>query len=382
MRQIVCLSTSPWHPFPTRKQQVMSRVSDAKILYFDPPVTWIAPLKDPAAREKLRACKAPGEQVQQNLTVYAVPPVMPLFNKYRAVNRRNQKRLAAYVREKIQAAGMERPVLWVYSPTAVDCVDFIPHSALVYDCVDRHSAYGGLMNPAVVDQMELELAAKADQVFATAKSLAARLQTANPHTVFIPNGANFPRFFEASRPQPRPADFPACPGPVFGFVGALQSCIEYSLVEAAAKARPEWSFVFIGREVAGVDISALKALPNCHLLGLRPNEQLPQYLAQFDVCLNLFDNGDLSRDVSPLKFFEYLATGKPIVSTPQPEQVLDYADAVEIAGTPEEFIAACQRALQDNTPERTERRIAYGRASAWDARVAQMEQLLTERGIF
>ena len=90
----------------------------------------------------------------------------------------------------------------------------------------------------------------------------------------------------------------------------------------------------------------------------------------------------MSRDVSPLKFFEYLATGKPIVSTPQPEQVLDYADAVEIAGTPEEFIAACQRALQDNTPEHTERRIAYGRASAWDARVAQMEQLLTERGIF
>ena len=94
-----------------------------------------------------------------------------------------------------------------------------------------------------------------------------------------------------------------------------------------------------------MDLSALEALPNCIFLGLRPNEQLPAYLAQCDVCLNLFDNSDLSRDVSPLKFFEYLATGKPIVSTAQPEQVLQYAGDIHIADTPEEFLAACGQAL-------------------------------------
>ena len=88
----------------------------------------------------------------------------------------------------------------------VDCVDLIPHSGLVYDCVDRHSAYGGLMNPALVDAMELELAAKTDMTFATAKSLAERLQKAQPEAKFIPNGANFERFFEATKPQPVPED--------------------------------------------------------------------------------------------------------------------------------------------------------------------------------
>ena len=92
MKQIVCLSTSPWHPIPTRKQQVMRRLSDAQILYFDPPVTYLAPLKDKNARPKLREWKAPGEKVTDSVTVYRLPPVLPFFNKFRFINRWNQKR--------------------------------------------------------------------------------------------------------------------------------------------------------------------------------------------------------------------------------------------------------------------------------------------------
>ena len=180
------------------------------------------------------------------------------------------------------------------------------------------------MNPAVVDAMELELAGKCDQVFATAQPLAERLEKANPHTAFIPNGANFSRFYEASKAQPCPEDLKSIPRPILGFVGALQPCIAYDFVAHAAKAHPEWSFVFIGGEKPGADLGQLKQLKNCYFLGLKPNEQLPQYMAQFAVCLNLFAAGDLSKDVSPLKFYEYLATGKPIVSTPQPDQVLQF----------------------------------------------------------
>ena len=376
MKQIVCLSTSPWYPIPTRKQQVMSRLSDAEILYFDPSVTWIAPLKDRAAREKLRAHKRAGEKVRDNITVYSLPPVLPFFNKFRWINRWNQKKIARYVNKKCREHGFDSPLLWVYSPTAADCVDRIGRSGLVYDCVDRHSAYGGLMDPAVVDAMELELAGKADMVFATAKALHARLAEVNPRAKCIPNGANFERFVQAAEPQPTPEDFPKGDGPVFLFVGALQGCIEYGFIEAAAKARPDWRFVFIGRKVAGVDLSALEALPNCHFLGLRPNEQLPAYLAQCDACLNLFDSSDLSRDVSPLKFFEYLATGKPIVSTPQPDQILQFSDDIHIADTPEAFIEACAQALADTDPARKARRIELGRACSWDSRVAQMEREL------
>ena len=278
--------------------------------------------------------------------------------------------------------GFENPVLWVYSPVTVDLVDLVPHSALIYDCVDRHSAYGGLMDPALVDAMELELAGKTDMTFATAEALAERLRTAQPKTRFIPNGANFERFAEAAKPQPVPDDLKDIPHPLFGFVGALQSCIEYDFVEQAAKARPDWHFVWIGKEKPGVDLSALRALPNNHFLGMKPNEQLPQYLAHFDACLNLFAKSDLSKDVSPLKFYEYLATGRPIVSTRQPDQILQYAPLIHIADDAAGFAAACEAALRDTQPERTAARIEEGRKSSWDARVAQMCDVLAEQGIF
>ena len=381
MKQIVCLATSPWYPIPTRKQQVMSRIPDAEILYFDPSATVIAPLKDRRARPLMRAYKNAGVSPQSNITVYSLPPVLPFFNKSRAVNRLNQKRIARFVREKMREHGFEKPVLWVYSPVTVDAVDAIPHSALVYDCVDRHSAYGGLMNPALVDAEELELAAKCDAVFATAEPLAERLRTVNMKTSFIPNGANFERFSRAAQPLPAPEDLNGIPHPIFGFVGALQPCIEYGFAAAAAKAHPEWSFVWIGAEKPGAALGELKTLPNVHFLGLRPNEKLPEYLAQFDACLNLFAESDLSRDVSPLKFYEYLATGRPIVSTRQPEQILQYAELIHIADTAEAFIRCCAEALNDTQPARTQARIEAGRACSWDARVTQMCGILKEYGV-
>ena len=381
MKQIVCLATSPWFPVPTRKQQVMSRIQDAEILYFDPSVSVIAPLKDKKARPMLTAYKKEGFRPQKNITVYSLPPVLPFFNKSRAINRVNQKRIAAYVRKIMKRHGFEKPLLWVYSPVTVDAVEHIPHSALVYDCVDRHSAYGGLMDPALVDAEELELAGKCGMVFATAAPLAERLRAANPKARFIPNGANFERFYQASQPQPVPSELAALPHPIFGFVGALQPCIEYGFVEHAAKAHPEWSFVWIGGEKPGADVSALKALPNCHFLGLKPNEQLPQYLAHFDVCLNLFASGPLSKDVSPLKFYEYLATGKPIVSTRQPDQILQYAPLIHIADTADEFVEKCAEARSDTQPDRVRARIEEGRKSSWDARVEQMCEILRSEKI-
>ena len=193
--------------------------------------------------------------------------------------------------------------------------------------------------------------------------------------------AIFERFYQASQPQPVPSELAALPHPIFGFVGALQPCIEYGFVEHAAKAHPEWSFVWIGGEKPGADVSALKALPNCHFLGIKPNEQLPQYLAHFDVCLNLFASGPLSKDVSPLKFYEYLATGKPIVSTRQPDQILQYAPLIHIADTADEFVEKCAEARSDTQPERVRARIEEGRKSSWDARVEQMCEILRSEKI-
>ena len=133
MRKIVCLATSPWYPIPTRKQQVMSRIPDAEILYFDPSVTYLAPLKDKAARPGLSNYKKEGVHPQENITVYSLPPVLPFFYKFRWINKLNQRCMARFVRRKMQEHGFTDAVLWVYSPVTTDLVDLVPHKGLVYD---------------------------------------------------------------------------------------------------------------------------------------------------------------------------------------------------------------------------------------------------------
>lgn len=318
-----------------------------------------------------------------NITVYAMPPVLPFYNKHRFINKINQKRLATFVRSRMKEHGFEDPVLWVYHPSSVDAVDHIPHSALVYDCVDRHSGYPGFINPAVVNKMEAELAAKCDVVFATAKGLFDTLSQYNKNTFLIPNGANYELFSRVDDPAlPIPDDLFTIRKPVLGFTGALQECINYDFVAYAAKRRPDWSFVFIGSPLPGVDLSVLSGLPNVHLLGRKNYKDVVNYLAYFDVCLNIFKPGDLSKDVSPLKFYEYLATGKPIVSTPQPEQVLEYSDVVYIASTPEEFVEKCSEAISERSNWHTKRRRELGKASSWDSRVSEMRQILSNCDVF
>ncbi len=382
MHHIVCLSTTAWHGFPTRKQQVMSRIPDAEILYFDPPVTYLAPLRSREAREKLGAWKEGGEAVMPNVTRYSLPPILPFYNKKRAVNRLNRKRLAACVRRAMEEKGFgDETVLWVYHPSYVDAAALIPHAKLIYDCVDRHSAYPGLIDPAVVDGMERELAESCDAVIATSTGLYDTLRAYNPRTALIPNGANYERFSQvldpALAPDPRTADLPR---PVFGFVGAIQQCTDVPLLVQLASSHPDWSLAFVGNPLPGVDIQALTALPNVHMLGSVPQAELPALIKGFDVCLNLFRNDRLSRDVSPLKFYEYLATGKPVLTSPEPSQVLAYADAVYVTRE-EDLEENCRKALSEPDDSLARRRAAYGRDCSWDARVAQIRSTLASYGI-
>ena len=374
MKQVVCLSTSNFHPFPSRKQNVMTRLRDCRVLYFDPPVTWLAPLKDKNARSRLSDHRKAPEQATDSVTVCALPPVLPFFNKLRFINRLNQRRLARFVKRKMKELGFEQPLLWCYSPTSCDIVDLLPHNGLVYDCVDRHSAYPGLIDPQVVDGMERDLARRCDTVFCTAQGLYDTLKDYNDKTYLIPNGAAYELFSQAAGEGSRER-------PVFGFVGMLQDCIAYDYLLALADDMPQADIVLIGRTLPGVDISELKKRPNIKLLGLMPQPELPAVMKEFNVCLNLFAPGRLSKDVSPLKFYEYLATGKPLVSTREPLQVEDYADLVYIADDIPAFLDCCRRALAEDDPELRRRRMQAGEAASWDNRVRQMEELLQENRV-
>ena len=139
--------------------------------------------------------------------------------------------------------------------------------------------------------------------------------------------------------------------------------------------------ILLVKSSAAMELDWLKQYPNIVFHGLVPQPELPAYLAQMDVCLNVFRAGALSKDVSPLKFYEYLATGKPIVSTREPLQVEDFKDVVYIARNPEMFLPLCDAAAKENRPAWTEKRLAYGAQCSWTERVHQMEEVLYKKGV-
>ena len=382
MRKILCLSTSNYYPFPTRKQNIMNRMTDCSILYVDPPVTLIAPLKDAKAKERLTLYKEGPKQALPNLKVYAQPPVLPFFNKRRDINERNQKKLAKYLAKILKDNDFGDDFwLWCYSPTSCDVVAPLAKEMglepatlwkrTIYDCVDRHSAYPGHIDPQVVDEMEEDLARSCGCVFATAQGLYDRLKEFNGNTHLIPNGCAFELFHSVASMEK------AGPSPHFGFVGMLQECLDYECMRAVTTEFPEGKISLIGRTLPGVDMSWTEQFPNIELVGLVPQRELPDYIKDFDVCLNVFADNELSRDVSPLKFYEYLATGKPVVSTLVPLQVLDYAESIYLAETPAEFAMRCREALTEeaDSPKRTAR-IEAARRNSWDEKVKEMKEIL------
>lgn len=383
-KKILCLSTSNYYPYPTRKQNLMNRFAALgyEILYVDPPVTMIAPFKDRAASARISAYKTGPKQALPNLKVFASPPVLPFFNRMRAINKRNQKNLAKYLAEICDKYDFGKDFwLWCYSPSSCDVVDplaaelGIKPSKLwertIYDCVDRHSAYPGQIDPAVVDKMEEDLASRAHRVFTTARGLYDRLIEFNPNTKLIPNGCAFELFNSVAAMEKEGETLQ------LGFVGMLQECIDYDCIRVVSMEFPKAEIKLIGRALPGVDLSWLGNYPNVELVGLVPQTELPKHMKEFDLCMNIFADNELSRDVSPLKFYEYLATGKPVVSTLVPLQVLDYADCIYIAESPAEFAMKCREALAEPADDpRRQMRIEAARASSWDEKVAEIIEIL------
>jgi glycosyltransferase involved in cell wall biosynthesis len=156
--------------------------------------------------------------------------------------------------------------------------------------------------------------------------------------------------------------------PIVGFFGLIESWIDLPLLEHVAVRRPGWSIVLVGK--AAADVSALRRHPNVHLLGRRPYAELPRYAKAFDVAVCPFVAGELSRNVNPIKLREYLSAGVPVVASGIPEAA-SHGDACRLARTPDEFLAACERAMRDDSAEARRRRSEAMRGETWASKAEE-----------
>ena len=220
--------------------------------------------------------------------------------------------------------------------------------ALVYHCVDNVGALPGVDGIAF-DKAERELLACADQIFATSPALRDRcIAVAPTRTEYFGNVADIDHFAAARQAGSIPADLAAIPRPRLAYIGILSDFkTDFELIEYAVRKRPDWHYVFIGNERQGQineAIARLKNRPNVHLLGWKPYAQLPSYLRGIDVALLPQLINDYTRAMFPLKYFEYLAAGRPVVATPLPA-LAEFTALHRVADGPSSFIDAIASAI-------------------------------------
>jgi glycosyltransferase involved in cell wall biosynthesis len=374
-RDIVCVGFADWDTeLWTNQHHLMSRLArENRVLFVES-----LGLRRPqfAGRDlarigrRLRRGLAPPRSVD-GLHVLS-PLVLPLHGS-RIVRALNRRLLPALVRRAARRLGMERPILWAYVPQAEVLVDALDPSLVIYHCVDDIAAQGRI-DTASFRAAESRFAARADIVLASAPALAERLRTISGNVLYAPNVADTELFSRALGPGPLDPGMAALPAPRIAFTGAIVAVkLDLSLLAELARLRRSWSFALVGPVGPGeprVDLSAITAEPNIHLLGPRTYDELPDVLRAADAGLIPYARNPLTESIFPMKVYEYLAAGLPVVATPLPALagLKDVATAPDAQG----IAVLLEEALAENDPERRAERSRTAESHSWERRLDEI----------
>ena len=271
----------------------------------------------------------------------------------------------------------ERPVVWFYTPMALPLLQGLDPALVVYDCMDELSAFKN--PPKQLLQRESALLNIADLVFTGGPSLYEAKKNRHPNAHCFSSSvdaAHFRQALDAAISHPEQAHVA---GPRLGFYGVIDERFDTGLVRDMAAAHPEWQIVLVG-PVVKIDPAELPRAENVHYMGQRGYQELPKFLAGWDVCLLPFAMNESTKFISPTKVLEYMAAEKPSVSTPITDVKVPYGDVVAIAETPAEYIAACERMLAQSAEENAamaKRMREVVANTSWDKTAARMHELIS-----
>ncbi|HEX8300115.1 UDP-galactopyranose mutase [Sphingomonas sp.] len=268
-------------------------------------------------------------------------------------------------------------IRWYYTPMMLPFSEHVEAQCVVYDCMDELANFKNA--PPELIPLERRLLANADLVFTGGYSLYEAKRDLHPNIHPLPSSVDVAHFLAARSEGEEPRDQAAIAGPRFGFYGVVDERMDLALLAHLADARPSWSIVVVG-PVVKIDSADLPRRANLHYLGGKSYDELPAYLRGWDVALMPFAINESTRFISPTKTPEYLAAGRPVVSTPITDVIRHYGklDGVHIADTPDAFVAACDAALElsrDTSSWLPAVDVALGQLS-WDRTFGEMSELI------
>lgn len=271
------------------------------------------------------------------------------------------------------AGQFENPVQWFYDPMAVSSfLGQMNEIGTVYDCMDELSKFRGA--PPQIRTRERKLLATADVVFAGGRKLWLSKKLLNENCHFYGCGVDVTHFGKAREAATKiPDDIAALRKPVLGYFGVIDERMDYDLLVKLADSNPNWSIAMVGPTLK---VDRVPQRPNLHWLGQKNYLELPAYCKAFDVCLMPFALNEATEFINPTKALEYMATGKPIVSSAVPDVVTNFGSVVKIASSHDEFLALCHEAIRTPDSAATTAGLTMASNNSWDSIVAQLEDHL------
>jgi glycosyltransferase involved in cell wall biosynthesis len=378
---ILIFSTADWdNPFWTNKQHMAALFAKRgyRVLYVDS-----LGLRRPGLNKRdlgriagrLRKALPVPRRVQPGLWRLS-PLVFPLYSPPLAAAAGHFP-LQAVLRLSLRLLGMPKPLIWTYNPLVTGLCAALPHSGIIYHCVDDLRAAPHI-DGAAVARGEEKLGRAAELCFVTSHALRERMQKLFPKVIYEPNVCEQAFFETAGQGIPEPEELRALPRPRLLFVGALSAYkVDFPLLETLARALPEAHFALIGQKGEGQPDSASPPdLPNIHLLGAQAYGRLPYFMAHCEAAILPAPRNAYTDSMFPMKFFEYLAAGLPLAATRLPA-LADFENLYFPADTADEFCNNLRQIL-DGARRDPAAIAAACRRHNWEARFARMETALHE----
>lgn len=382
-RDIVCIGTADWATeLPINQHQLMGRLAKSNRVLF---VESLGLRRPQLASRDLRRI---GRRLVRGLRgarqadgLHVLAPLVLPFHGSAAVRALNRRLLRAQVGRAARRLGMDSPILWAYAPQAEALQGVLDPSLVVYHCVDDVAAQKGV-DAEGFRAAEERFAAGADLVLASAPALAERMRLLSRNVFYAPNVADTTLFATALEAGPADPAVASLPRPRLVFQGAIAATkLDVGLLAEVARLRPQWSLALVGPRGAGDpggDLSPLDRAANIHMVGSRDAAALPVVLRSADAGLIPYAINDLTRSVFPMKVYEYLAAGLPVLATPLP--ALQGTAAIDFVASAAELVEAVEREQALDSPERRRERSRAAAGHSWEVRIAEIERAIPEDG--
>ena len=391
MRDFIITSLQTWdiEIGSTIKNTALEISKQNRVLYINTPMDISIRLRgnrqSPSYIRRMAVIKgeaSPLRQINANMWVLDCPFMLfsanflpaPLFN---IANRRNNARIARWIVEQAAALGFKDYIHLIDTDIYRSryLKEYIHPAVSIY--YRRDYVIGEAYWRRHGTRLEPELAASADLVLANSTRFAAELQAYNPHTYPIETGVNL-TLYNPAKEHGTPDDVQNIPHPIIGYMGTVNSTrLDGELLYQIISRRPDYSFVFTGPEDDGFRRHRIHSLKNAHFTGQKKVDELPAYIAAYDVCINPQTVNDITDGNYPLKIDEYLAMGKPTVATSTHTMRSIFARHTHLATNPEEWLRAIDRAVTEAADKAlATQRIAFAETHSWGHSVKKIYEII------